>query len=251
MPRPFPAMSERDARDLLEGYLGEIVRLLAWADRRSIADVVDELRDGLIEATDVETSRGAPPDAAAQEAIRRFGSPQLVADTYSSELAIRYSRRNARAVLGCFLLGCLLWFLGYELALGVPHAAIPPPSWTRDLFLSATTAIQYLPPLGAVGAIVHLIASKRLDPGDRISGGVSRAGARLSVTALLAQLIVMAAILTTGGPALWTPGRTAVTVLLVIAQTCALAMSIKVATHLRLATHRISCAYEAGSDVTR
>lgn len=243
-PRPVPAMSERDARDLLEGYLGEVVRLLSWADRPTVSDVVDELRDGLIEATDAETRRGVPPVAAAQATIRRFGSPQLVADAQTCELAIRYSRRSARAVLGFFLLASLLWSLGYELALGVPHAAIPPPGWTRDLFLLATTAIQYLPPLGAFGAIVHLVASKRLGPGDRVSGGLSRAGARLSVTALLGQLITMAAILTTGGPDLWTPGRTVLTLLLVVAQTCAFAMSIMIATHLRRA-HRSPLAREA------
>lgn len=217
-------MLEPEPRGVIEDYLGEVAGSLAWAGRRAVADVIDELRDGLLEATDAHTARGAPPQTAARAAVEQFGPARVVADAHASELAIRRARSAAWVVLGALVLNATLWRLGYQHALGVPASVIPPTGAARAVFLIAASAVQALPPLAAVAATLHLLAARRRRAA--LPGPLAGAAATLCTLALLGQLVMMAALLLTGEAELWTPARTVLTVLLLTGVGGAFAASV-------------------------
>ncbi len=92
----------------VERYLAEIARLLPGPPRAH-ADVVAELRSGLLDATDAHRSAGLPPAQAALAAIREFGDPAWVAAGFGAEIAAGLARRVVIALLATGPLVGLLW----------------------------------------------------------------------------------------------------------------------------------------------
>jgi hypothetical protein len=79
-------------------YLSELTARLPGPRRRREA-ILAELRDGLEQAAEVHIAAGLPPERAAAAAIAQFGTPQVVADAFSGELATAYARRT----IACFV----------------------------------------------------------------------------------------------------------------------------------------------------
>ena len=73
---------------MIEQYLARLAsRLTLPAAERG--RVIDEARDHLLEAIAAETALGASAEEAARRAVRRFGSPAVVARKFNRELGPR------------------------------------------------------------------------------------------------------------------------------------------------------------------
>lgn len=81
------------AEDRLAAYLADLSAQLygprAWRRR-----IVAEIGDGIRDAVQARTDRGATRDAALSAALDEFGTPQRVAAGFAGELAIGYARRT-------------------------------------------------------------------------------------------------------------------------------------------------------------
>ena len=106
MIRHFPP--EPAAGPAVEGYLAEVTARLP-GPARAHADIVAELRSGLLDATDAHRSAGLPPAQAALAAIREFGDPAQVAVGFGAEIAASQARRVAITLLVTGPLVGLLW----------------------------------------------------------------------------------------------------------------------------------------------
>lgn len=198
-----------DEEQLVDTYLADIARRLP-GPRRARRDVVDELRDGLLEAVDRHRERGVAPRAAVRCAIGEFGTPTEVAAAHAAELGVRQVRRCARRVLVLLVLAGLAWY-GYDALLGTPASIVPPSGASRQVFLAATDVISYPPVVAALGALGLLVSTagvrcaRRLVPWSVVI-----------TTALGAHVVAMAAIMATGGAVLWTGTRLPVTAVLAV-----------------------------------
>jgi hypothetical protein len=99
---------EPGAGPTVERYLAEIARLLPGPSRAR-ADIVAELRSGLLDATDAHRSAGLPPAQAGLAAIREFGEPARVAAGFRAEVAAGHARRVVVSLLVTGPLVGLLW----------------------------------------------------------------------------------------------------------------------------------------------
>jgi hypothetical protein len=102
------------AQPVLGRYLDEIDRGLGAgpADRR---DVLDEVRDHLLEVAGARQAAGLDEHAAALAAVEEFGCPRRVAAGFRRALALRESGRLVRDTWRMFLVfavpGTTAWFL--------------------------------------------------------------------------------------------------------------------------------------------
>jgi hypothetical protein len=80
----------------IESYLAQVTAALPGPAR---ADIVAELRDGLLDATDAHVSAGLAPPAAAQAAVAEFGHPAQVAAAFRPGLAASQARHVAATLL--------------------------------------------------------------------------------------------------------------------------------------------------------
>jgi len=138
-PQPGPGPAAE-----VEGYLAAVTARLPGPPRAH-ADIVAELRSGLLDATDAHRSTGLPPPQAALAAIREFGDPAQIAAGFSAELAASQARRVAVALLVTGPLVGLLWIataMASHLDLGIRLAL--PWHWTS--------------PTPGLGAAIHLAA---------------------------------------------------------------------------------------------
>jgi hypothetical protein len=106
MTRHFPP--EPAAGPAVESYLAEVTARLP-GPARAHADIVAELRSGLVDATHAHRSAGLPPSQAALAAIREFGDPAQVATGFRAEIAASQARRAAVTLLVTGPLVGLLW----------------------------------------------------------------------------------------------------------------------------------------------
>jgi hypothetical protein len=95
---------------ILGRYLADLGTRLhgPWRTR---AAILAEIRDGLDEATAEHTARGLGPADAATHAVAQFGSPQVVADAFTGELATAYARRTIAAFILTGPLVGICWLL--------------------------------------------------------------------------------------------------------------------------------------------
>ncbi len=161
-------------------------------------------------------------------AIAQFGTADAVAAAYAPEIAMRQARGSAWRMLALLITAGITWNFGYRLALGVPAAASPAPGVRRHVFLLATQVIQWLPLVALVGVIGLLLASGPLGAHRRCSdrGCFIRLAVTVTTASLGAQILTMAAVLTTGQPALWMGARTLAILLLVALAAMALMESV-------------------------
>lgn len=204
-------MPRRDAAGLLDAYLHEIGRLLP-GPARARRDVVDELRDGLLEAAAAHRDGGLAPHVAIRTATARFGTPAEVAAAHAPELTLGQSRRSSWRVLGLLLAAGLTW-LAYRHVLGVPASVVPASGPRRETFLIMTSVVQYLPLATALSSGGLLLGTGRL-LGPVLPDRCGRMLACTVTAALGAHVGAMSTIMATGGAELWTGSRTVAVALL-------------------------------------
>jgi hypothetical protein len=164
--------------------------------------IIDELRDGLMEALEVHLARGRSPQEATAAAIAEFGNPRMVATAFGPELAAVQARRVALGLLATGPLVGLAWIAA------VAFNALPP--WGQQL----TGPWLALPLVGLALAVagpslgLTVAATGRL--GRRLGSRFARrpampstAAAVAGVAAVLADLTLLAII---GGQTLASPG---------------------------------------------
>ncbi|HEV3170792.1 MAG TPA: permease prefix domain 1-containing protein [Actinocrinis sp.] len=126
----------------VEDYLAEVTARLPGSARVH-ADIVAELRAGLLDATDSHQCAGLSPAEAAQAAVLEFGDPGEIADGFKGEIAASHARRVAFALLLTGPLVGSLWIVSAATShLAIRLAAL----WQW----SATTA--------GIGVGIHLVA---------------------------------------------------------------------------------------------
>ena len=118
MTRPGP---EAGASPAVERYLAEVAARLP-GPARARADIVAELRSGLLDAADAYQSAGVPPAQAAGAVISEFGDAAQIADAFRAEIAASQARRVAVTLLVTGPLVGLLWIA----AAAASHLAVPP-----------------------------------------------------------------------------------------------------------------------------
>ena len=176
--------------DPLAEYLATVS---AWLPGPSTArtTIIDELRDGLLEALEAHRGQGRSPEEATAAAIADFGDPRMVAAAFAPELAAAQARRVALGLLATGPLIGLAWIAA------VAVNALPP--WHHQL----TGPWLALPLVGLALAVacpalgLTVAATGRL--GRQFGGGLGRrpalpptAAAVAGVAAMLADMTLLA-----------------------------------------------------------
>jgi hypothetical protein len=206
-PGGSPAMSPPDRQQpggspAVESYLAEIAARLAGPARLH-AEIVAELRSGLLDAADAHRSAGLPPAQATRAAIREFGGPEQVADGFRAEIAARQARRLSVSLLAGGPLVGLLWIaaalashLGMHLAPPWHWPALPPLlSMGIRLVVVVIAAAAWAALLGiaATGRLTRwLPAWPRHGPTVAVIAGFGAAGADLVLLSLVAGQLALA-----------------------------------------------------------
>jgi hypothetical protein len=197
-----PDRQQPGGEPAVESYLAAIAARLP-GPARSCAEIVAELRAGLLDAADAHQSAGLPPAQAARAAIREFGGPEQVADGFRAELAARQARRlSAGLVAGGPLVG-LAWIaaalashLGMHLAPPWHWPDLPPLlSLGIRLVVVVVAAAAWAALLGiaATGRLTRwLPARPRHGPTVAMIAGFGAAGADLVLLSLVAGLLALA-----------------------------------------------------------
>jgi hypothetical protein len=206
-PGGAPATSRPDRHQpggspAVESYLAEIATRLP-GPARSHAEILAELRAGLLDAADAHRSAGLAPAAAAGAAIREFGAPGQVADGFRAEIAARQARRLSVRLLACGPLVGLLWIaaalashLGMHLAAPWHWPDLPAPLITGlRLVVAGIVAAAWAAMLGmaATGRLTRwLPARPRHGPTVAVIAGFGAAGADLVLLSLVAGELALA-----------------------------------------------------------
>lgn len=140
----------------IEAYLTAVSAQLV-GPRAACTAILDELRDGLHEATTCHRDRGVSPEAAIAAALREFGPPAALAASFAGELATSRARRISCAYLLTGPLVGSAWLL-----------MLAPASWWRLGPRAVWTAIPVAPMVAVAVTIcaVVLFASGR--PHERL-----------------------------------------------------------------------------------
>jgi hypothetical protein len=151
----------------IESYLAQVTAALP-GPARARADILAELRDGLLDATDAHRRAGLAAPAAAQAAVAEFGYPAQIAAAFRPGIAATQARHVAATLLATGPLIGLAWAAAARAShLGVRdappwHWASPPPAapiafplmvavflitiWTALITLAATGRLtRWLP----------------------------------------------------------------------------------------------------------
>jgi hypothetical protein len=146
----------------LESYLAEVTARLPGPPRAR-ADIVAELRTGLLDAADAHRAAGLDPDAASGAAISQFGNPRRLGDAFRPELAARTARRAALTLLATGPLIGLLWAAAAQAShMGIRHAppwqwgSAPPGSLVAFPLAAAALAVTVWAALFTVAATVRM-----------------------------------------------------------------------------------------------
>ncbi|GLY69867.1 permease prefix domain 1-containing protein [Amycolatopsis taiwanensis] len=164
--------------ELIEAGAGPIAEHLARLDARlrgpraAKADLLNEARDGLMDAAEAYRAAGRPDIEAQRLAVRDFGEVDTVAPAYQGELGLAGGIRALRTILiaipgmhAIFELTRMIW-IGDWSSLGGP----PAPYWYHQI---ATITDQAAPVVAAL-ALVGLVAARPLlrRLGSRTAGRV-------------------------------------------------------------------------------
>jgi hypothetical protein len=185
----------------IDAYIGQVAASMP-GPAGARADVLAELRGGLLDAADAHRSAGLPAGAAAEAAITEFGDPRQVADAFRPHLAVRHARRVALTLLVTGPLVGLLWTAA-ALASHITIRHAPPWQWpgTPPLsiaFPAAAAALiitvwSALATVAATGKLARwLPASPRIAAATAATTGFGATAADLAVFALLASQMTTA-----------------------------------------------------------
>lgn len=196
-PPPLPG-----AGQAAESWLAEVAARLP-GPRRSHADIIAELRAGLLDATDAHRGAGLPPAEAAAAAIGEFGDPRQVAAAFGPELAARSARRTALTLVTTGPVIGVLWAAAAVAShVGVGHAPpwqwadAPPGSPAAIPLAAAVIAVTVWAALFTVAATGRLTCwlprRPRLAPATAAIAGLGAATADVIILMLLASQLVHA-----------------------------------------------------------
>jgi hypothetical protein len=182
--------------EVIDAYLGEVAAALPGPPRAR-ADIVAELRSGLLDAADAHRCAGLATATAAEAAIGEFGDPRHVAATFRPELTLTQARRLALTLAATGPLIGLLW----AVAALASDAGIRPAPWqwftappvplAAAAFLVA--ALTALATLAATGRLTRwLPGHPRAAAATAATGAYSAAAADLAIFALLASQLASA-----------------------------------------------------------
>jgi hypothetical protein len=191
-----------DSGSALERYLADISVLLpgppgAWAD------LVAELRSGLLDAVDAHQSAGYSRSQAEQAAMGEFGDAAVVAGGFRGELAARQARRVAGALLASGPVTGLLWIcaaqashLTIRLALPWQQGALSPGLRAGIPLIAAAvavTACAALLGIATTGRLTRWLPDRpRQAPAAAAVAGYAAVGADALGLALLGLLLATA-----------------------------------------------------------
>jgi hypothetical protein len=186
----------------IECYLSQVTAALP-GPARARADIVAELRGGLLDATAAHRRAGLAPAAAAHAAVAEFGSPAQVAAGFRPGIAATQARHLAAALLATGPLIGLAWAAAARAShIGVRDA--PPWQWTGTppaapiafplmaavLLITVWTALITL---AATGRLTRSLPYRpRLAPTAAGIAGFGAATVDLIVLALLASQLATA-----------------------------------------------------------
>ncbi|MGW4507895.1 permease prefix domain 1-containing protein [Streptomyces sp. NPDC004436] len=208
-----------DPADPVEGHVSALAAVLRGADRDK-ARMLDELREGLLDAAADLAPEHPSSEDAAREAVRQFGGVAELAPEFQRELTVAQARRTSRRIL---LLVPLLLSCWYALAAAAPPAqGLPVPVQVLLAHLGGAAAAA------ALAAAVFLAATgrtaRRVSVSDRLPVMVGWAGTTAAVALALGALTLgVAALLATAWPL------------------CLLAGAVALACHAQIAASARAC----------
>jgi hypothetical protein len=100
---------------VIDAYLTEL-RGSLHGPRRVRADLLTEVRDGLVDATAAYQRKGLCRQDAERAAVREFGAVDAVAPEFQAELAVAQARRTALLVLGLIAVESTVTGLAWKVA---------------------------------------------------------------------------------------------------------------------------------------
>lgn len=187
---------------VIDTYLQEVTAALP-GPARARADIVAELRSGLLDALDAHRRSGLPDAAAAAAATAEFGDPRQVAGAFRPELAARHARRTALTLVPIGPLIGLLWVVAAAAShIAVRHA--PPWQWAGappgsvaafPLALAAVLIAIWagLITVAAAGPLTRWLPSwPRLAPTTAAICGLGAMAADIALFAALASKLISA-----------------------------------------------------------
>jgi hypothetical protein len=186
---------DRTAERVLDDYLAALAARLPGPARARQA-ILDELRDGLVEATHTRLTGGASPAQAAAAAVTEFGDPTTIAAAFTPELAARRARRIALTLIGTGPLVGSLW-LGAVAASGQAAIAaahiwqwpvVQAGGWTARLLLAivGATVLAAWVTVAATGRLTRWLPARPSLPA--VAAAAAASGASLFDLSLLLVL---------------------------------------------------------------
>lgn len=195
---PVPALPGA-AAPVLAAWLDRLAAALP-GPRRPRAAIVDELRDGLHEATRARLANGAPAEVAANAAIAEFGDPATVASAFADELAAARARTMTLALVGTGPLIGIAWLGALLTSPAVPPLPIPPwqgqptglwTAWPLVPAAVATVVAAAVLVLATTGRLSRwLPARPRTAPTAAATAGLTTAAVDLALLAMLAAQVL-------------------------------------------------------------
>jgi hypothetical protein len=187
---------------LIESYLSQVTTAMP-GPARARADIVAELRGGLLDAADAHRRAGLAPAAAAQAAVAEFGPPAQVAAGFRPGIAASQARHVAAALLATGPLVGLVWaaaarasHIGVRDAPPWRWAGMPPAAPIAFPLIAAVILITIwtaLITLAATGRLTRWLPRRpRLAPTTAGIAGFAAATADLIILALLASQLATA-----------------------------------------------------------
>jgi hypothetical protein len=165
--------ANQPAQERLGAYLGDVATSL-FGPRRRRERILDELRDGLVDAVADRTAAGLPADRAVLAAIEDFGRPGAVADSFAAELAVAYARRTIGWFIATGPLVGVWWLLVFHLQ-----------PWRAGV-VALVTAIPVVPLI----AVALAIAADMFATTGRLMRWVPEAGPRRALLATTAVAVL-------------------------------------------------------------
>ncbi|WP_374771331.1 permease prefix domain 1-containing protein [Streptomyces sp. NBC_01463] len=186
--------SEPPAGDPVETHLADLAARLHGPARLK-ARMVDELREGLLDAARELSPDAEPGREAARRAIREFGTVAELAPSFQYELTVTQARHTARTVM--LIVPCLLvcWSL-VELSTRVEGHGLPGSLQVAVAHLGGLSALTALPAavfLSATGSL-----GRRLRLPQRLPLVVAWSGTAAAVALGLSALTLVAAAVIAG-----------------------------------------------------
>jgi small-conductance mechanosensitive channel len=186
----------------VEFYLSQVTAVLP-GPARARADILAELRGGLLDAADAHRRAGLAPAAAAQAAVAEFGHPAQVAAAFRPGIAASQARHVAATLLATGPLVGLIWAAAARAShIGIRDA--PPWQWTgappaAPVAFSLIAAVilitiwTALITLAATGWLTRWLPHRpRLAPTAAAIAGFGAATADVILLALLASQLATA-----------------------------------------------------------